>query len=242
MNGRRSLFVVAFSMALAVPAIAQEDLEGRFTLAVQGGTDSEISGNVLSSVDGELFGLPVVVESRKYRETYDPDLRLQALIGYGVTGSGEIIARASYYKIESPGVEAGTAGGDPLFAFLDPYEEWGVELGYRFYLASQTRLKSYLAPVGGVRFTDRILLGLSAPDRGSAIFNVPHFNASTIPVFGLDLGFTFDLTSNLYAGLEAQIRYQTRPEAATTAPGLAGINAEGDRWSAPILATVGLRF
>lgn len=242
MNRQYSLFVVAFAVALAAPAGAQDDIEGRFTVAFQGGTDSELAGNVLSAVDGQLFELPVIVEARKYRETYDAGFRGQALIGYGVTGNGEIIARVSHYKIESPGVPAGTVAGDPLFAFLDPYEEWGVELGYRIYLATRSRLKSYVAPVGGVRFLDRILLGMSAPSRGSAIFNIPHFKASTVAVFGLDLGFTFDLTPNFYLGLEAELRYQTSPAAATTAPGLSGINGEGDRWSAPIVATVGVRF
>ncbi len=242
MNGRCSLFVVAFALALVNPAGAQDDLEGRFTLAFQGGTDSELAGNVLSAIDGHLFELPVITEARKYREVYEPSFRGQILIGFGVAGNGEIIARVSHYKVESPGVEAGTVAGDPLFAFLDPYEEWGVELGYRIYIASRTRLKSYVAPVGGVRFLDRILLGMSAPDRGSAIFNVPHFSASTIAVFGVDIGFTFDLTPNFYVGLEAELRYQPKPTAATTAPGLAGINAEGSRWSAPIVATVGLRF
>ena len=45
MNGRCSLFVVAFALALVTPAGAQDDLEGRFTLAFQGGTDSEIAGS-----------------------------------------------------------------------------------------------------------------------------------------------------------------------------------------------------
>lgn len=243
MNGRCSLFLVAFALALVTPAGAQDDLEGRFTLAFQGGTDSELAGNVLSAINGRLFDLEVITETLKYRDIYEPSFRGQVLIGFGVTGNGEIIARVSHYKMESPGgVAAGTVAGDPLFAFLDPYEEWGAELGYRFYIASRTRLKSYVAPVAGVRFLDRILLGMSAPDRGSSISNVPHFDASTIAVFGVDMGFTFDLTPNFYVGLEAELRYQPKPTAATTAPGLAGINGEGSRWSAPIVATVGLRF
>jgi hypothetical protein len=234
--------VVALAAAVVAPATAQ-DLEGRFTVAFQGGTDSEIAGNVLSGVNGELFELPVVVESRKYREIYNADVRLQALIGYGVTPSGEIFARVSHYRLESPGgVAVGTVADDPLFAFVDRYEEWGAELGYRLYLASRTSLKSYIAPVAGVRFLDRMLLALSAPDRGSAIFNIPLYAASTVPVFGVDIGFTYDLGSHFYVGLEAELRYQTKPTASTTAPGLAGINSEGNRWSAPVLATVGLRF
>jgi hypothetical protein len=243
MKARRTLMLAVLVASAVAPAAAQEGLEGRWTVAFQGGTDSEIAGHVLSAVDGELFERPVVIDSRRYRDIYNPDFRLQALMAFGVTTGGEIFARVSYYKIESPGgVESGTVAGDPLFAVLDPYEEYGVELGYRLYLASRARLKSYIAPVGGMRFTDRILLELFAPDRDSAIFNIPQFAASTVAVVGLDLGFSFDLTDHLYVGLEAELRYQTKPSASTTAPGLAGINADGDRWSAPVLATVGIRF
>jgi hypothetical protein len=235
--------LVVLSAAAAVPASAQEGLEGRWTLAFQGGTDSEVSGNVLSGVDGELFELPVTVNSRRYRDMYNPGVRLQALVGFGLTPSGEIFARASYYKIESPGgVESGTVADDALFAYVAPYEEWGMELGYRLYLASQARLKSYVAPVGGVRFLDRILLNLFAPDRDSAIYNLPQFNVSTVAVFGLDLGFSFDITDNVYLGLEAELRYQTKPSPGPMPPGLEGINDQGERWSAPIVATVGVRF
>ncbi|MCG6925262.1 MAG: hypothetical protein LJF30_08130 [Acidobacteria bacterium] len=242
MKARRSLMMVALAVAVVAPATAQ-DLEGRFTVAFQGGTDSEVSGNVLAGVSGQLFELPVVVESRKYRDIFNADVRLQGFIGYGVTPSGEIFARASHYRLESPGgVSVGTVADDPLFAFVDPYEEWGVEVGYRFYLASRTSLKSYIAPVGGVRLLDRMLFALSAPDRGSAIYNVPLYDASTVAVFGLDIGFTYDLGSTFYIGLEAELRYQTKPSASNTAPGLTGINDEGERWSAPVVATVGLRF
>lgn len=242
MKAQRSLMVFALAAAVVAPATAQ-DLEGRWTVAFQGGTDSELSGKVISGVEGELFEQPVTIESRKYREIYNSDVRLQALVGYGVSSSGEIFVRASHYKMESPGgVPVGTVAEDPLYAYLDPYEEWGVELGYRFYLASRTRLKSYIAPVGGVRFLDRMLLSLSAPDRGSAIFNLPMYNASTVAVFGFDVGFTYDLGSHFYIGLEAELRYQTKPAASGTAPGLAGINSEGSRLSAPVVATVGVRF
>jgi len=248
MSKRSALFLVALALAAAVPAGA-EGLEGRFTLAVQGGLDSEISGTVLSPVNGTLFELPVVIDQRSWRETFEPgrpggpgQMRAQILLGYGVTQSGEIIARGSYYQMESPGIQVGTVAGDPLFAFLDPYEEWGVEIGYRFYLSSQARMKSYVAPVAGARFLDRVLLGLQAPDRGSSISNIPHFKASTVATFGVDLGFSIDLTDSFYLGLEALLRYQTRPVAGTTAPGLNGINDDGTRWSAPVVLTVGVRF
>ena len=131
-----------------------------------------------------------------------------------------------------------------LAAILEPYEEWGVELGYLFYLAWRTRLKSFVAPVAGIRWTDRILIEqMSAADRGSFILNVPLYVASTVPVFGADIGFTFDLGSSLFLGLEAEIRYQTKLTASDSSfPGLRGLNSGGSRWSAPVFVTLGARF
>ena len=53
MNGQYSLFVVAFAVALAAPAGAQDDIEGRFTVAFQGGTDSELAVHGGEDVPGE---------------------------------------------------------------------------------------------------------------------------------------------------------------------------------------------
>lgn len=248
MSTRSALFLVALAVFAAPPAGAQ-GIEGRFTLAVQGGLDSEISGTVLSAINGQLFGRPVVIDERSWRETYQPgrpggpgQMRAQVLFGYGVSQNGEIIARGSYYQMESPGIEAGTVSGEQLFAYLDPYEEWGVELGYRFYLSSQARMKSYVAPVVGARFLDRVLMTLQSPSLGSTIYNLPQFNASTVATFGVDLGFSFDLGNHFYLGLEALVRYQTKAAASETAPGLRGINEGGSRWSAPVVLTVGARF
>ena len=145
--------------------------------------------------------------------------------------------------MKSPGLQTGSVEGSDLFMQLEPYKEYGVDLSYRFYLAWRTRMKSYIAPAAGVKFLDRILiLSAFAPDRNSAIFNVPLYKASTVFVFGVDVGFTIDLGSTFYVGLEAQLRYQTSMTAAETFPGLRGINDGGDRLSAPVVLTAGLRF
>jgi hypothetical protein len=229
----------------SAPVGAQEDLEGRWTIAVQGGTDSEISGDVIKSTTGTLLDRTVEVESQSYRNVYRPNLRGQLMIGYGVNPNQEIVARGSYYKSDAAEGQfflVGTFEGSELFALLDPYEEYGVELAYRFYLASRTRLKSYIAPVGGVRFLDRVLISFSAPERGSGIANLPFYKSSSVGVFGADIGFTYDLGQTFYVGLEAGIRYQTKRSPSTLPPGISGMNEGGERWSAPVVVSLGFRF
>ena len=107
------------------------------------------------------------------------------LLGFGVTPKTEIIVRGTFYEMKTPGLLAGSVEGSDLFMQLEPYKEYGVELGYRFYLAWRTRMKSFIAPVAGVRWLDRILIESAfAPDRNSAIFNVPLYRASTVFTFG----------------------------------------------------------
>ena len=97
-----------------------------------------------------------------------------------------------------------------------------------------------------MRFTDRILIErIAAPDRSSYIENVPMYVASTVPVAGFDIGFAIDLdeSERFFVGLDAQVRYQGKPKAAAeTFSGLVGLNDGGQRWSAPVFLTVGLRF
>jgi hypothetical protein len=247
MKARSSLVLVALA-ALLAPAVGAQDvgLEDRWTIAVQGGLVSEVSGNVLTHTEGSLFERQVTVFSNSYRKIYETgfsDLYAGVTIGFGVTPNGEIFARGTRFNKTPVGFFAGTVEGSDLVAILEPYDEWGVELGYRFYLAWRTRMKSYIAPVAGIRFTDRILITqMSAPDRGSFILNVPLYQASNVPVFGADVGFTIDLGSHFYLGLEAELRYQTKLSPAETFPGLSGMNDGGNRWSAPVFLTVGVRF
>jgi hypothetical protein len=241
MMTRRLSLAATVALLLGGADLRAEGLQGRFSLAVQAGTDSELSGDVLSGASGDLFGTTVTVQAKKYRNVYKPDFRARVQAGYGVSEKSEILVRGSYYKADPTGVQAGTAGGHPLYAFIDRYREWGVEAVWHRYLATDRRLKSYFGPVAGARFLDSILGTFTIPEAQTQILNVPVHGAGAVAVFGLDLGFTFDLSRNVFVGVETGVRYQTRPAQATQPPGVA-LGQGGDRWSAPVTATLGARF
>jgi len=234
------------AMVLAVllaPGVARaEGLEGRFTVAFQGGTESMLAGDLMKGAEGSLIGRPVTIESKRYKDVYAPDLRLQGLLGYGIGERTEIIARGTWYEAEGTGLEVGTSNGNPVFAFFDPYEEVGFEVGLRFYISTASRLKSYVAPVVGARFLSEVLVSFSVPDAGSAILNVPFSQKSTVPVFGLDLGFTFDLGSHFFVGVDTGLRYETAPSQFDELEGLTGVDDSDGRWTAPVVASIGVRF
>ena len=94
----------------------------------------------------------------------------------------------------------------------------------------------------GVRFMNEALISLSAPAAGSSIHNVPFSQKSTVPVFGLDIGFTFDLGEHFFVGVDTGIRYQSPPDSFGYLPSLSGIDDSDGRWSAPVTAVIGVRF
>jgi hypothetical protein len=249
--------MIAALAVLLVPGARAQDpgLEGKVSFAVQGGIVTEISGNLLVHTEGTLFARPATIFSNNYRQVYKTgfsDFNTAVTVNFGVKPGGEIFLRGSHFKKTPVAFLAGTVKyieddtveESDLAAILEPYEEWGVELGYRFYLAWRTRLKSFFAPVAGIRWTDRITIErMSAAERGSFILDVPLYVASTVPVFGADIGFTFDLGSHVFVGLEAEIRYQTKLTASEDIfPGFTGLNTGGQRWSAPVFLTAGVRF
>jgi hypothetical protein len=245
MKARSWLAATVLGALLSPTTSRAEGLEGRFSIAFQGGTQSELAGDLLKGTTGTLFGKPVSLDSKRYRDVYEPDLRLQGLLGYGLGERVEIIARGTYYKADGTALEVGKLGDDPVYVFFDPYgeyEEVGVELGLRFYIAAAGRLKSYLAPIVGARWLSETHLTFEVPDAGSAIRNVPFHAKSTVPVFGLDLGFTFDLGEHFFVGVDTGLRYQSPPTQADGLVGLTQIDDSDGKWSSPVVASIGVRF
>jgi hypothetical protein len=244
MKARSWLLTASLVVVLPSVGYGAEGLKGKFTIAAQVGTQSEVSGNMLQSADGTLLSQPVSIESKRYRDVYGPDWRFQGLLGFGVTSKSEIIARGSYYKTDAAGVEAGQISGRPLQVFFVPfaYEETGLELGYRYYLSSQARLKSYVAPIVGVRWLHEILVTFASQEAGTSITNIPFSQKGAVPVFGMDIGFTFDLGPRAYVGMDTGLRYQKAADQFDFLLGLTKIDDSDGRWTAPVTVVVGVRF
>ena len=244
MSLRRSLLALAVTSVLLPAASRAEGIEGRWSFSLQGGTDIELSGNVHEGGTGTVLSLPTTVEAKSFGDVYDPGFRGQASIGYGIGPRNEVFLRGSYYKMASETLQVGTVAGLALNADFADYEEWGAELGYRYYFKADQALKPYMAAVAGLRFVGALPSTFSVPAAGVVLSDVPFYDSSTVGVFGGDLGFAYDLNDSVALGIEAGLRYQT---GLSDLEGLAGtglepINDVGSRWSVPVLATVTFRF
>jgi hypothetical protein len=243
MSMRRTLAVVAAGAFVSGSASA-EGIQGRWSLAFQGGTDLELSGDVHDGGSGTVLNLPTQVQARSFGDVYDPSFRGQLEIGYGVSRASEVFLRGTYYKMASTTLQVGTVAGLVLNADFSEYKEWGGELGYRYYFRADKPFKIYAGAIAGLRFVGELPSTFSVPAADVVLTDVPFYDSSTVGVFGADLGVSYDLSERVALGLETGPRYQS---GLSNLEGLAGtglepINDVGSRWSMPVVATLRLRF
>jgi hypothetical protein len=250
MKARSWLAATVLAGLLTPGAYGAEGLKGRFSIVFQGGTQSEVAGDLIHATTGALFDKTLTIDSKRYRDVYAPDLRLQGLVGYGLAPKLELIARGTWYKADAtPSLEVGTLDDKKVYAIFDEYadyEEVGAELALRYYIAAAARLKSYVAPVVGARWLAATYLSLAVVDDEGytryAIQNVPFQKKGTVPVYGLDIGFSFDFGEHFFVGMDTGIRYQSAPPPANALPGLEQFDDSEGKWSAPVVLSVGARF
>lgn len=241
---RKQMIGLALTLA-ALPGVAGADgIQGRWSVALGGGTDLELSGDVHTAGAGSVLSLPTQVEARGYSDIYDRSFRGQLAVGYGVSRSVEIFARGSYYKMTSGNVLVGDVASLDLFGRWTDYKEWGFEAGPRLYFTPDRAFKPYAAVTAGVRFLRANPATFSVPAADVVLSDVPFFDETTVGVFGADLGFTYDLAPGVAVGMETGPRYQTKPSPlrGLAGTGLDRINDTASRWSMPVLGTVSFRF
>jgi len=230
--------------ALFTGTASAQGIEGRWSLAFQGGTDLELGGDVHDGGSGTVLSLPTSVEARSFGDVYDPSFRGQLEIGYGISPASELFVRGTYYKMKSEKVQVGTVAGLALQADFADYKEWGGEVGYRRYFQPEKAFKPYLGVLAGVRFVSELPSTFSVPAAGVVLSDVPFYESSTVGVVGLDIGFSYDVSESLALGIETGPRYQTglSDVEGLVGTGLEPINDVGSRWSMPIVASVRVRF
>jgi opacity protein-like surface antigen len=244
MRIRRAVLAAAVAAAFVPDHASAQDLKGRWSIALEPGTDIELAGDVHKGGNGTVLGLSTSVDARSFGDVYDPGFRGQVSIGYGVGATSEVFLRGSYYKMQSETLQVGTVAGLALNADFAEYKEWGAELGYRYYFNADKPLKLYVGAVAGLRFVSELPSTFSVPAAGVVLSDVPFYDSSTVGVFGADLGLSFDVASNVALGLETGPRYQTGLSdlEGLAGTGLESINDTGSRWSMPIVATLRFRF
>ena len=162
MGIRHGIVATAMVVALAPAGVRADGIQGRWSIGLQGGTDLELSGNVHEGVSGTVLGLATAVQAKSFSDVYNPSLRGQLSVRYGIGAQSELLLRGSYYKLSADTLQVGTVAGLALNAGFAEYKEWGVEAGLRRYLTSG-RFKPYVGLVAGVRSLAELPSTLSVP-------------------------------------------------------------------------------
>ncbi len=241
-------FAAALFAAFSIPVSAKAGggvIQGQWSISLQAGTDIEVSGDYADAAQGTVLGLSTTVEVKRYKDIYGKSFRGNLSLGYGVARNIELFGRSGYYGTHANQVPAGNVASLPLLADFAKYKEWGAEAGVRYYFNPAERFKRYIAGVAGLRFLSASPATLSVPAANVVLNDLPFYDKSTVGVFGADLGASYDLSQSVAIGVEAGLRYQTKPSGIDT--GLAGtgldkINDVASRWSIPVLGQITFRF
>jgi hypothetical protein len=240
---RRQLNALAMVVLTASPAAAGG--EARWSVSVEGGTDVEISGDVLLAGQGSIAGLGAGTESLSYATAFGPSFRGAVSIGYRVSPRLEAFLRGGRYSMDGQSVPIGGVSGLDLAAEVGRYQEWSAEAGLRRFFVGRGGFEPYVAVSGGVRSLKAMTLTLSVPDAGLNAADLPLYDQSLVAVVGADAGVLRRVSSHLSLGIEVGFRYQAAPkglEAGLQGSGLDSLNDGGSRWSLPVSARATLRF
>lgn len=246
--------LVIVTLLCSAGGVRAQGLAGRLSIALQAGTQAELAGDAVSAAQGTLLGRPATLDSASYGDLYGPGPRVAASLAYGIAARVELTLRGSLYAPRAAPVDLGRFAGGPLLLCFEEaggasdtcgnprLREYGLELDLRYTINPQSRFKSYVALAGGLEHTAARLVALQAPEAGAGVLHLPFARARTEPVLGVDLGFTYDVSSRVFLGLESGVRWRPRPQADTALPEFGSFEQGSSRWSAPVLATLGLRL
>jgi len=234
--------VAALLILAAVPAFAQPDQSG-WTFNVALGLGANASGSVHASGSGTVLGLPTTVGERSYGDIYDRQFTWAADLGYAINERSEIFAGFNYAKVSSRGLTVGDVAGLDLNARFADYKSWGLDAGYRHFLAGGM-VRPFIGVRAGLRRVDAITSDFSVPAAGVTLAKTPFYAESTVPAFGFDAGLRLMSGRGFGVGIQTGLHWRGNLSQleGLAGTGLENLNDESARWSVPVLGTISMRF
>jgi opacity protein-like surface antigen len=224
----------------AAPADAQSN---PWSVSFDLGSQVAASGDLHGGGSGTVLSLPTLVESRSYGDIYGNGFYWAAGVGYRVGNAGEIRIQGSYTSNPADRLQVGTVATLPLFALFDDYKAFGMDFGYRQYLATGMARPFVGGSVGFVRLS-QIQSEFTVPAAGVVLPNVDMYDSSVVPAFGAGGGVQINLSDRF--AVQGGIEFKWHGDAADVdglaGTGLESINDQSRRWAMPITGGVTVRF
>lgn len=247
--------------ALAAPQAGPE--AGSWAVSVDVGADYSVGGDLHGGAEAPIADLGVLnpalagvsstllIEGRSFSDIYDgAALSIGGEFAYGLSNNQEGFLAVRYVDFDDGSTQVGVADVPaldaqlPVFGEFEGYSAFSVEGGLRQYFMSGLA-RPYVAGRAGVAFVDSISATFTIPDAGITIADAALYNRTTTFTVGADLGVLIAATNFASVAIEGGVRWTgvlDDDDTAIGGLGLAGINEEGGRISAPVLVRGRLSF
>ena len=242
---RTASIVIAAVLLVPGAAVAQDEgIRGRWSVTFTGGVSVPGGGEFHEGGRGSVLGLATSVDAKNYNDVFDPGVGWRAGLGYGVSNRVELFGDFTWKRAEASELSVGNVASLDLRAGFGDYTSYGFDAGMRVHLAPGARVNPYVAALAGMRRVEAIPGTFSVPAAGVTLRDTPFFDASTVPVFGGDIGLLFGVSQRVSLGLEGGFRYHTglKELEGLAGTGLENLNDAGSGWSMPISGVVRLAF
>lgn len=223
------------------PAHAQSDTA--WSVSFDLGSQIAVAGDAHGGGTGSVLNLPTSVTAKSYGDVFGPGFFWQAALGYKVQPSSEVRVTASVTNNGADRLQVGTVANLALNAQFHDYQAFMMDVGYRQYFRA-SGLRPFVGATVGFTRVSAIDATLTVPAANVTLRDVPFYDDSTVPSFGVGGGVQMDLTRTLAFQVGADLRWhgalgQNEGLAGT---GLQTINDDSARWAMPITAGVTVRF
>ena len=255
-----TMAVLALTSAAATAGPLQP---GQFAGAVKGGVDLSVSGDVhggatapvasLRALNPNLPAVPAElrIQARSFKDIYGEAATYGLEGAYGLSGNREVFGAINRVTADQGSTQVGTAFVPALSASLPVQGRFGdykattFEAGLRQFFYPEATIKPFIAGRIGVArvdeirasFTVPVPTGVGAEPNDIVLSNVAFYDDSTSFTVGGDIGADYDVSDRFSIRAEIGLRYQGKLDGNDSAIGplgLARINDDGARWSAPI--------
>jgi hypothetical protein len=207
------------------------------------GADVPVNGDVHGGGSGTVLSLPTEVTAKSYGDVYGAGFYWAAGLGYRVGERGEIRVQGSYTSNPAESLQVGTVAGLPLFALFDDYQAFGMDFGYRQYLAA-SKVRPFVGAGAGFVRLETVKSEFSVPAAGVVLSDVDFFESSVVAAFSVGGGLQVHLSDRLaiQGGLDFKWHGDAKDQDGLAGTGLESINDQSRRWSMPVTGGITVKF
>jgi hypothetical protein len=239
---------IAGLFAIAVPAAAQAQDAGGWSVSFDVGLDSSWKGDIYNRAQGNLQAQPVQISARSNSNAYPRGLGWSVGISKGLSSRASLRIRAIGTMISSERDHTGRVGttnvNGTLFSDVDDLSEVGADVGILLHFRSGGTVQPYIGGFAGMARVSAIGGTFDVPD-ATFTFNqhLDLYSDSTAATGGASMGLLFKRSDRFswYVNFDLKWRGKLKQDDGDLAgTNLTGLNDDSDRMSMPL--SVGVKF